>query len=233
MASGSINKKKNSQRPEQASANSRIASVAQEQQDEAARSLAREMPPRKIRPARPLHEPMLPSLAAALHESERAILLEVTDHADRPLLLMLPEDAMRQRQRLRLAAVGARTRQNRLVLHRRRDARLSNAGTWDLYTGFVMVGEAREDAAIRLLETGALIGGLRMVHVADREETHVHLALYMTNLPAGVYPAHPAQELLEVDADELRGLVQDAPELFSDELAWAEKKGLLFRRVGM
>jgi len=170
-----------------------------------------------------------PAFAADLHESERAVLVEVMDQADQTLLCMLPEDAMRQRLRLRLAAVAARTRQNRLILHRRRDWRLGVAGVWDLYTGFVLAGEAREDAAIRLLETLAIIGGLAIARLADRTDSHARLALFVAELPAGVYPAHPAQELLEVDADELHGLVRDAPELFSPELVWAEQHGALFR----
>ncbi|MCL1939895.1 MAG: NUDIX hydrolase [Desulfovibrionaceae bacterium] len=211
------------------SARTRIAKAAQKLRDEAARTLAREAPPQRPRPARPLRESPPPPFAVDLHESERAVLVEVTDQADQALLCMPPEEAMRQRLRLRLAAVAARTRQNKVILHRRRDARLGSAGTWDLYTGFVMVGEAREDAAIRLLETGAIIGGLRVVHVADREDEPARLALFVADLPAGVYPAHPAQELLEADADELRGLVRDAPELFSPELIWAEASGMLFR----
>jgi len=171
----------------------------------------------------------LPSLTSGLRESERAALVEVTDHADRTLVCMLPENAMRQGLHLRLAAVAARTRQNRLVLHRRKDARLGRAGTWDLYTGFVMVGEAREDAAIRLLEIGTGISGLKMVHVADWKDSRIHLALFATVLPAGIYPAQPPQELLEIDGDELHGLVRDAPELFSDELLLVEKRGILFR----
>ena len=184
---------------------------------------------KKTGPARPVLGAMPPAFAADLHESERAVLVEVTDDLDQTLLCMLPEDAMRQMLRLRLAAVAARTRQNRLILQRRKDWRLGKAGLWDLYTGFVLAGEAREDAANRLLETLAIIGGLAVVHIADRTDSHARLALFVAALPAGVYPAHPSQELLEVDADELRGLVRDAPELFSDELVWAEKSGMLFR----
>ena len=206
----------------------RIARAAQKLRDEAAQTLAWEPPPQRFRLARPMREQARPSFAAVLRESERAALVEVTDEADQSLLCMLPEDAMRQRLRLRLAAVAARTRQNRLVLQRRKDARLGQGGVWDLYTGFVMVDEAREDAAIRLLEIGAVIGGLRMTHLADRESEPTHLALFVAELPAGVYPAHPAQELLEVDADELHGLVRDAPELFSAELIWAEGSGVLW-----
>jgi len=224
----SESKKKTGNGPENAAAR-RIAKAAQELRDEAARTLAKELPPRQLRPARPVLDSVQPVFAADLHESERAVLVEIMDHADQTLLCMLPEDAMRQMLRLRMVAVAARTRHNRLILHRRGDWRLGKAGVWDLYTGFVMAGEAREDVAIRLLETLASIGGLAMAHIADCTGSHAHLALFVAELPAGVYPAHPDQELLDVDADELRGLVRDAPELFSDELVWAEKSDVLFR----
>jgi len=222
-------KKKIGRVPESA-ATRRIAKAAQERRGEAARTLAGEAPPRQSRLDHPARDLVRHLFAADLHESERAVLVEVMDDLDQTLLCMLPEDAMRQMLRLRLAAVAARTRHNRLILQRRRDWRLGKAGVWDLYTGFVLAGEAREDAAIRLLEIGAIIAGLAMAHVADRTDSHARLALFVTDLPAGVYPAHPAQDLLEVDADELRGLTRDAPELFSDELVWAEKSGVLFTK---
>jgi len=221
-------KKKTGHMPESAALR-RIAKAAQKLRDEAAWPLVSEVPPRQSRPTRPVRDSVRSSFAVDLHESERAVLVEVMDHANQALLCMLPEDAMRQMLRLRLAAVAAHTRQNRLILQRRRDWRLGRVGAWDLYTGFVMAGEAQEDAAIRLLEIGAIIGGLVMVHVADRTDSHAQLALFVAELPTGVYPAHPAQELLLVDVDELRGLVRDVPELFSDELVWAERSEVLFR----
>lgn len=231
MASDPQARKKKAGSTEGDIAHSRFVGTVQRLRAEAARTLTREPLPRKREPARPVKGPAPPCLVDGLNESERALLVEVTDDSDNTLVCMPPEAALGQRLRLRLVAVAPRTRQNKIILHRRGDARLGSAGTWDLYTGFVLAGEAREDAAIRLLETTAVIGGLRMTHIADRQAGHVHLALFVTDLPAGVYPARPARELLETDADELRGLVRDAPELFSPELLWAEGTGALFRKT--
>ena len=221
-------KKDTSEQAGSAPARSRIARAGQTLRAEAVRTLARETPPRRPQPAGQAQEPVLPGLTQGLSQTERAALVEISDDADRTLVCMAPETALLQNLRLRLAAVALRTRQHRIILHRRRDLRLEGTGLWDLYTGFIMVGEAREDDAIRLLEANALIGGLRMLHVADRESEKFRLALFVADLPAGVYPAHPTQKLLEVDGDELWGLVKDAPELFSAELLWAEASGALF-----
>ncbi len=184
---------------------------------------------RKSRAAGPPQAARLPRLGAELGESERSALVEVTDEADRALVCMRPESALRQGLRLRLAAAALRTRHNNIILRRRVDPRLEGKGLWDLYTGFVLVGEAREDAALRLLETDAGIGGLRMIHAADRDDEKGRLSLFVADLPAGIYPVHPAQELLEADSDELRGLARDAAELLSAEALWAEASGVLFR----
>ena len=210
---------------------SRIAKTGRKILAEAARTLARETPPRKRRSVRFSPLPELPPLARELSESDRAQLVEITDSTDNTLLCMFPEAALRQNLRLRLVAVALRTRLNKIVLHRRRDVRLGSPGAWDAYTGFVHVGEARKDAAIRLLETGAIVGGFQLVHIAYRKQGPQtnSLDLFLADLPPGIYPAHPAQELLEVDSDELHGLVAQAPDLLTTEAVWAANTGRLFK----
>ena len=207
---------------------SRMAKAVQKLRREAARTLARETPHRRNVTIPPRRDVVPPAMTDGLNEAERMTLVEVTDADGRPLVCMTPENALRQNLGLRLAAVVLRTRQNKAILRRRRDERLGSAGAWDIYTGFVLVGEAREDAAVRLLETLAVIGGLQTGHVAEREGERNPLSLFAADLPAGVYPSHPAQALMEADADELRGLVRDAPELLTPELIWAESTGMMF-----
>ena len=208
---------------------SRMAKAVQKLRREAARTLARETPHRRSGKTPPRHDVVPPAMTNGLSEAERMTLVEVTDADGRPLVCMAPEDALRQNLGLRLAAVVLRTRQNKAILRRRRDERLGSPGAWDIYTGFVLVGEAGEDAAVRLLETLAVIGGLQTLHAAEREGERNSLSLFAADLPAGVYPSHPAQALMEADADELRGLVRDAPELLTPELIWAESTGMMFR----
>lgn len=216
---------------DEAPARSRIARAGQRLKAEAARTLGKETPPRKLRPARPLRESRLPSLTDGLGEAERADLLELLDDGGSTLVLMPRLHALKQNLRLRLAAVVLRTRQNKIVLHRRSEEDLEDPGVWDLYTDFVLVGEAPRDAAIRLLNDAAQIGGLRLADIAEIEHGNMRFTLHVADLPAGVYPAGNEGELLELDADELRGLMRDSPELFSAVLNRAVEHASLFRNT--
>ena len=162
-----------------------------------------------------------PSLVAGLTEHERALLVEVVDTQDRPLVCLPPKEALRQRLAVRMVAVALRTRQNKLILRKRCDASLGFAGRWDIYTGFVLVGEARKDAALRLLSSDAGLAGATKLFLAESNEPQSAphpLTLFIVDLPAGLYPNLPAQDMLLVDADELDGLIRDMPELLSPEL---------------
>ncbi len=209
------------------------------------------LPKKRPKPAKKMHMPKAEG-NALLSMSERARLIEVTDMHDRPLLCMPPEAALRQGLCRRLALVAVRTRAGRLVLHKDRDPCLGYAGRWDVYADFVMVGEGREDAALRLLNRMGLSGILpRKLTAAKAEKDRpIHYALFSADLPVGLYPTALAEntdgvfawtneknsarepaapELLEVDADELEGLVRREAELFTPEVLWAAGTGLLFR----
>ena len=203
---------------------SRIAQTGKKILDQAKRALPLSEKP-VFRPRRHKSKPPPKhGLAATLSESEQAQLVEVVDSEDRPLMCMPPETALRQKLALRIVAVALRTRGDRLILHKRRELRLPSLGKWDLYTGFVRVGEAREDAALRLLLSGARVSGIRLSPLPKGENriigSHL-LTVFTADLPAGLYPQHPDQELLTVDADELAGLMRDVPELLSPELSYA------------
>ena len=204
---------------------SRIAQAGERLLDLAKRSPAlREKPASRLKKHK---EPLLPpafGLETRLSESEREQLVEVVDSEDRPLLCMPPETALRQKLPVRMVAVVLRTRRKQLILRKRRDARLGFAGRWDLCTGLVMVGEAREDAALRLLLSDTGLNGLRVLPVPGRGEQGGFsplFSLFAADLPTGLFPAHSVQEMMTVDADELAGLIRDVPDLFTPELARA------------
>lgn len=214
------------------SARSRIAQAGQRLFAEAVRALARETPPRKRRPEPQTNAPPLPDPADGLSASERLCLVEVIDASGRPLLCMPPEAATRQGLRFGKAAVALRTRENKILLRKNKTDKPGAHSPWDLYTGFVRVGEASEDAAIRLLATEAALGGLKLdrIAVSDDSALSVRLALYVADLPPGLYPPHPFRDILEVDADELAGLARDIPDMLSKELVWALAEGLLYKK---
>ena len=218
-------------KPENASrGRSRIAQAGETLRDLARRSLA--LSDRPVPRLRKRKEPPPPAygLDAELGQADRDRLVEVVDGNGRPLLCMTPQAALRQKLSVRAVAVALRLRQNRLILRRRHDAGRGGAGRWDLYAGFVMVGEAREDAALRLLLSEAGLSGLRVSPLPGPEENGDGLfTLFTVDLPAGLYPEHPVQDMMTVDADELAGLIRDVPELLSPELVRAAAVPGLFR----
>lgn len=211
---------------------SRIAQAGEQLLDLARRSPAlSEKPALRLRKNREAPRPPALGLDARLSESEREQLVEVVDNQDRPLLCMPPENALRQKLPVRVVAVALRTWQNKLVLRKWRDAGAGGTGGWDLYTGFVRVGEAREDAALRLLSEAGL-NGLSVSPVSgpeEREENSRFFTLFTADLPTGLYPSHPVQEIMTVDADELEGLIRDVPEMLSPEVFRAARAPGLLR----
>ena len=217
-------------KPQRASrGRSRIAQAGETLRDLARRSLA--LSDRPVPKFRKRKEPPPPvyGLNAELGQADRERLVEVVDGNGRPLLCMTPQAALRQKLSVRAVAVALRLG-NRVILRRRHDAGRGGAGRWDLYAGFVMVGEAREDAALRLLLSEAGLSGLRVSPLAGPEESGDGLfTLFAVDLPAGLYPEHPVQDMMTVDADELAGLIRDVPELLSPELVRAAAVPGLFR----
>jgi hypothetical protein len=234
-------------------ASSRIAQAGRRLRD-AAGPLLREQTPPPRRPGGRKKSRLGPlrgiDPAALLSEEEKGGILELTDADDRPLLCMAPEKARQLGLFHRRAVLALRGREGRVFLHRGRDPRLGHAGLWDLYTSFVMVGEAGEDAILRLLRAVGLpdLTPRFVLRDAPDAESRAHRLLFTAEVPRGLRPlplprpsvqARPlrrgsaapqpeAGELLEVDAEELDGLTRSAPELFSPEVLWAAGTGVLF-----
>ena len=146
---------------------------------------------------------------------------------------MEPKDALRQGLRLRMAAVALRTADNTILLLRRKDEKDDRHGVWDLSTGVVRVGEAREDAAFRLLAELAGLRGVQPREVASADSTagfSYDLTLYVADLPKGLLPWNASLDTMTLDRDELEGVLRGAPGLFSAELVWAAGTGRLFEK---
>lgn len=212
---------------------SRIRQTAQRILAEAARALAKEPVPR--RRAAKKETPELPRFdrAEGLGPADRERLVEVVDADGRPLAAMTPKDALKQGLRFRMAAVALRTADNTLLLMRRKEEKTGRYGLWDIGTGAVRVGEAREDAAFRLLAELAGIRGIQPREVARADDAagfSYDLALFVADLPKGLMPWSMSLEMLTLDRDELEGVLRESPELFSAELAWAAGTGRLFEK---
>jgi isopentenyl-diphosphate delta-isomerase len=165
--------------------------------------------------------PAGPSIPASLR------ILEITDSRDRPLMFLQADAALRQKLYRRVACVALYGKGKILYLHKR--AGQAPDGRWDFCSGPVLAGEAREDAARRLILEHTGLADQAPAEImrrpADRE-LPAHLTLFAARLPRGVIP--DSRETMIVDADELEGLLAHSPEIFSPALIWAAETGRLF-----
>lgn len=219
----------------------RIRQASQRILTEVGHVLKAEPVPRKRLEAHERQNTPLFGLELALAEAEREELVEIIDAADCPLALMIPGEALHQKLRFRMIAVAPRMAGGEVFLLRRGDKKSGRPNSradvrpdiWDIATGSVRAGEARDDAAARLLRDLAGIEGvdLRQVAVADASAGFTYnLTLYVADLPRGFTPWSTAGNGAAMDRDELEGVLKALPEMFSKEVIWAAGTGLLFSR---
>ncbi|MDR1359483.1 MAG: NUDIX domain-containing protein [Deltaproteobacteria bacterium] len=163
-----------------------------------------------------------PSIPASLR------ILEITDAQDRPLMLMQPDAAMRQKLYRRMVCVALYGK-GRLYVHKSAGQSADEPGRWDFCSGQVLAGEAREDAARRLILARTGLADPALTEILRRTADSglpAHLVVFAARLPRGVLP--DSRESMAVDADELEGLVAHSPEMFTPALIWAAGTGRLF-----
>lgn len=152
----------------------------------------------------------------------------VVDEQDIPLLRMSVSSILRQKLFFRLALTAFFTMPGCIALNKRQCGILPYQGHWDVFATAVMYEEAREDAARRMVaaETDAPVKS--MVASVFRPPSLPFLC-HTTLFKGSMAPTHhislvqDRQNLLLLDQDELYGLVQKAPELFTPEALWAAR----------
>ncbi len=163
-------------------------------------------------------------------------LLEVTDAKDRTLMYLPQETVLRQNLHCRKVLVALRGKNNTLLLQKSAEPLPDRQGKWDLFACMVRADEAREDAALRLLQAVPGLSAEPPVATAVRQGSRdlpAHTTLFVAELPGGMSPGNLGlPETLLVDEDELFGLVRQIPDLLTPDLIWAAKTQTLFRRPG-
>ena len=162
-------------------------------------------------------------------ESEEP-LIEYADEHDRPLLIASPSEAFP----LRRKTVGAVLcdRRGRAFVRRRTSER--GVETWDISAEtYVRSGEAREEAVGRAVRETL---GLSNVPFGEAVPTafkpaggNVSLTLFLAELP-GILPPDSLREGHFLDREELVGMAETFPDLFSPVLLWAIGTGCLWKR---
>lgn len=160
-------------------------------------------------------------------------LVEVTDSRDRPLLLMPGAEVRRRSLAHRVALVILRDRQGRVLVARGGTDDIS--GLWRVSAaGQVRAGEAREDAARRLLAAHLGITAVPCVLRTSLDAspaTGFRQVSLFTAGPVAEVPAPAPERIAEVmflDRDELTGLAEHFPEMLSSDLLWAVRGGYIF-----
>ena len=162
-------------------------------------------------------------------------LIELTDSADRPLLVIPRSGIRRFGLNRRVVLVALRDSEGKIYVQRRGYDRDVLPGFWDLSaTGHVHAGEAREDAARRELEEEIGIRHVRLIRLAERTPDTVGISysvLYLAG-PTGEPPTPNPTEVsggIFLDEDELKALAAFEPDCVTPALRWALGTGLLFR----
>ena len=162
-------------------------------------------------------------------------LVELTDSADRPLLVVPRAHIRRFGLGRRVVLVALRDAGGKIYVQQRGHDRDLLPGFWDLSaTGHVHAGEAREDAAWRELEEEIGIRRVRLVRLAEYAQDAAG-ASFSTLYLAGPAFEPPVPNPAEVsggiflDEDELRALAACDPDCVTPGLRWALGTGLLFR----
>lgn len=159
-------------------------------------------------------------------------LIEYADERDRPLLIAPSSDAFPLRKKAVCAVLC--DRRGRAFVRRR----MSEEGmeTWDISAEtFVRSGEAREEAVERAVrETLGLSNvpsGVAVSAAFKPAGETVSLTLFIAELPGGLPPVSlPEGHFL--DREELEGMTETFPDLFSPALLWAIQTGCLWKHRG-
>ena len=158
-------------------------------------------------------------------------LIEYVDERDRPLLIAPSSDAS-------LCVKSGLCRPVRQAGQGVVRRRMSEEGmeTWDISAEtFVRSGEAREEAVERAVrgDVGPVqctLGGGGFRSFKPAGET-VSLTLFIAELPGGLPPVSlPEGHFL--DREELEGMTETFPDLFSPALLWAIQTGCLWKHRG-
>jgi isopentenyl-diphosphate delta-isomerase len=176
----------------------------------------------------------MPPYPYSLPEVKEGELVELTDSADRPLLVVPRAGVRRFGLNRRIVLVALRDAGGKIYIQQRGRDRDVLPGFWDLSaTGHVRAGEAREDAARRELEEEIGISRVRLVRLAEQEpkEGVSFSTLYLAG-PAFEPPVPNPAEVgggMFLDREELQALAGYDPDCVTPGLRWALGTGLLFR----
>lgn len=163
-------------------------------------------------------------------------MIEIYDDFGHPLFLTNLQDALRRKMPRSMVQVIIISTQGKYLIQKRAAGLELNPGMWDLSAvAHVMAGQSRMGAAIKALWDGLGLSGPRLKEVSAlpyQDQAGAKLsASFFVSEPARATPVlNPglSSDYMFLDRDELLGLSQVQPEIFTTELAWAVRSGWIF-----
>ncbi|MDR2050793.1 MAG: NUDIX domain-containing protein [Deltaproteobacteria bacterium] len=161
--------------------------------------------------------------------------LEVLDHNGSTLLLMPGKAVLQQKLPHRAVLVLLRDPDKKILIRRYPRSGKSRASLWNV-SAIVLprVGEAREEAALRVLREEFGMDGPALFPAGEKracpETRWKHLFLFLSR-PAGLSlnPRPPTAGTMLTDENELKEMLLAAPQSLAPELHWAAGIRNLFR----
>lgn len=160
-------------------------------------------------------------------------LVEVTDHHTQPLLFMPWEQVCRQHLPCKIIALVLRNQKKHIYLRSKTFAEpRKKEQVWGLDMTAVLAGEARLSAAIR---AGREITGIKdikpleLVTLRWEQAPQIEVNFFHFKMPGALPPLLVEDEsFLLLDADEVAGLLETAPEALAPEVRLAAGSERLF-----
>ncbi len=162
-------------------------------------------------------------------------LVEVFDNRGEVFMLMPLEMANKKKMLRRIIFVILKDNKNRVLLSKKNTANLQTNSLWSL-SGHnnIFVGESAIGAALQELKNNFYIDDIAINELRTLPFIEQDIPLSATVFSAGPYKkrleinSDYVTDAMFVDKDELSGLLEFQPDMFSPLLSWALRSGWIF-----
>lgn len=169
-----------------------------------------------------------------LNAEARKNLVEITDNAGLPFLLMPEHIVKKKKMRHRIIFVVLKDKKNRVLFVKKNTS--DTNPRWELPCyGVVFAGESAEGTAYKELQENFYIDDSIKLHEITtlpylQEDIYVTATVFRAGPFSGTlrYNEEKIQDAMFVDKDELNGILAYAPDIFNPIITWAERANWLF-----
>lgn len=171
----------------------------------------------------------------------RMSLVEITDNAGSPFLLMPEHIVKKKKMHHRIIFVVLKDRKNKILLVKKKSEQKNVLWEFPCY-GIVYAGESAEGTAYRELEKHFFIDdSIVMKEIATlpylQEDSYVQATVFLAGPYYGInsanktflYNEETIQDAMFIDKEEFEGLLSFNPEMFNPIITWAYRANWLYK----